>query len=302
MTSRTRDVTARIDRKVFGGTQEVANDSGPRRARHETVERLISHLGRPLHTPSGRLSAEPAHRNDWTVGDAPDIEGLDDPQRRTLARCWLRDGLAEHAAVASFARFTVQLLALGAPPQLVRASQRASLDLVRHAEICFGLASHYRGRALGPGQLDAIAAFEGATKPRAAVMTAVREGCVGDTISAMAATVAAEHCTDPVVAKVLRRIAVDDTRHAGMAWRFVRWALSQPELGPLETAVDEAFQAALGDHPMVDEQAAPEWMRVRGRLSDAERAYLAASTLREVIVPCVDRLLDAHDDVGAIDG
>jgi hypothetical protein len=291
MTSRTRDASARVGRKDFGIVKKVASRGSGRRTRHGTFERLISHLGRPLHTSEGRLAAEPTTRDDWQSGETPSLEGLSPEQCARLSRCWLRDGLSQHAAIAGLARFTIQLLALGAPPQLIRASQRASLDLVRHAEICFGFASAYGGEALGPAGLDATPRLFEDPTPRAVVVAAIREGCVGDTISAMAATVAAEHCREDLVAKVLRRMAVDSTRHAGLAWRFVRWALNESRLGTLDDAVDEAFEAALADHPIVDEKPAPAWMRVRGRLSDPERAMLAASTLREVIVPCADRLL-----------
>lgn len=297
MTSRTRDASARVPRKVFRTLKKGVTEDGGRRARAKTIERLVSHLGRPLHVDQDRRNAPPSIRDDWHRRDtSPPLDGLSGRQRETLARAWLRDGLAEHATVASHARFTLQLLSLGAPPQLVRASQRASLDVIRHAEDCFGLASAYAGRTLGPGVLDTTGALDGPIDLRQAVIVAIRGGCVCDTISAMSATVAAEQCTDAVIAKVLRRIAVDQTRHAGLAWRFVRWALNRPGGDLVTSAIEEAFEVALADHPPVEEKPAPAWMRERGRLSDEERACLAASTLREVIVPCAEAVLELTDD------
>jgi hypothetical protein len=46
----------------------------------------------------------------------------------------------EHASVAAFARFTLDLLALGAPADLVQSAQQALGDEIAHAELCFGLA------------------------------------------------------------------------------------------------------------------------------------------------------------------
>jgi hypothetical protein len=61
--------------------------------------------------------------------------------------------LLEHASVASFARFSLQLMAAGAPASLVEAAHRAALDEIEHARLTFRLASRYEGRALGPGPL-----------------------------------------------------------------------------------------------------------------------------------------------------
>lgn len=57
-----------------------------------------------------------------------------------VVKAWTTAARAEHASVASFARFTLQLLHLGAPADLVADAQQAGLDEVRHARLCFGVA------------------------------------------------------------------------------------------------------------------------------------------------------------------
>ena len=268
MTSRTRDGSARVPRKHFRARKKGVTETGERRRRRKTIERRRSGLLGPSRRP-----AEASARADWQRASTPDLAGLDEEQREALAQAWLNDGLTSHAAVASHARFTLRLLALGAPPDMVRASQRASMDVIRHAEDCFSFASAYGDRTLGPGELGDAGLIRQPTDAREAVMVAIRHGCIGDTIGAMAATVAAETCQDEIVAKVLRRIAVDQTRHAGLAWRFVRWATSDIDAG-LRRTVDEGFERALGEHPPVDEQPAPDWMRMRGRLSRQELSLI----------------------------
>jgi hypothetical protein len=49
---------------------------------------------------------------------------LDPRTRAALARAWAQDGVEEHASIAAFARFTVLLLSVGAPPDFVEAAQR----------------------------------------------------------------------------------------------------------------------------------------------------------------------------------
>jgi len=76
------------------------------------------------------------------------------PLSAALARVWADDGRAEYASIASFARLTLQLMAFGAPPRLIEASQQASLDEHRHAGVCFAEAARHAGRRVEPGPLD----------------------------------------------------------------------------------------------------------------------------------------------------
>jgi hypothetical protein len=132
----------------------------------------------------------------------------------------------EHASIAAFARFNLQLLSLGAPSDLVIACNRALADETRHAQLCFGLASHYAGKSLGPARLDIQHCFE--DNSLEAVMNLVLvEGCIGETVAALEALEGADSATDPVVRDVLQRIAQDEQAHAELAFKFMRWALTQ---------------------------------------------------------------------------
>ncbi len=82
---------------------------------------------------------------------ALDVSGLALEEREALGAAWLRNALMEHASIAAFARFTLELLAVGAPADLIRDSNAAASDETRHAELCFALASEYLGESEGPG-------------------------------------------------------------------------------------------------------------------------------------------------------
>ncbi|MDB4928218.1 MAG: hypothetical protein JWM10_702, partial [Myxococcaceae bacterium] len=75
--------------------------------------------GRPLEIDGRARTAALVATRAWE-GEraAPDGRGTDAVTRQGLADAWRRDALMEHASVASFARFTLQLMALGAPPEL----------------------------------------------------------------------------------------------------------------------------------------------------------------------------------------
>src|SRR6185312_798984 len=138
--------------------------------------------GRPFLDGNVMLGAAPCARADW-LGTPLHLEtGLDVTMRNALGRAWLRDARLEHASIASFAKFTLQLLSLGAPAELVEATQHAALDEMTHAQACFGLASRYLGEALGPGELPMPSSMLVSSLAEAGA-AAVHEGCVAETIA-----------------------------------------------------------------------------------------------------------------------
>jgi hypothetical protein len=196
----------------------------------------VCDYGRPLTLADGPRTAAPTTRAGWTV-DAPTPRP--DPER---AARWTAVALAEHASVASFGRFALELLALGAPADLVAAAHAAALDEVHHARLAFGLASQFGGQAVGPGPLALGDLRVGADLVALAVATA-REGCVAETLSALQVAIARDHHDGPE-REVLTTLADDEARHAALAWRTLRWAL---DVGGDE--VRAAVAAALRDPP-----------------------------------------------------
>jgi hypothetical protein len=251
--------------------------------------------GRPFVSGGGARLAEVAPRSDWLSrspgGDAAELE------RETalaLRAAWLDDARGEHASVASFARFTLELLGLGAPAELVLDAQRAALDEIEHTRLCFAVVARISGETLGPGPLDASDAA-----PRrslaACAAAAVREGCVGETIAAAIASAELDRARDPAARRALERIAADEARHAEASYRFVAWALATGS-ADVKRAVRLAFEQALGEPafgasdmpPGVDLDA---WHRF-GRLTPSERRDVARATLCDVIGPCAARLAE----------
>lgn len=229
-----------------------------------------------------------------------------------LADHWTRVARAEHASVASFARFAAQLLAVGAPPQLIRDAARAAVDETRHARAALRLAAQHRGHDCSFGPLDVRHSLAPSSSAQpldrsellvALTLACVDEGCVGETLSALEMLHAAETCRDasPTLARLLEGIAADELRHATLAWRFVAWALDQhPELRP---AVARRFAQAL---PRREAGPAPEivsehdqQLLAHGCLPEAHRARLRRQGLAELIEPCAQALLARADTHGA---
>lgn len=251
--------------------------------------------GRPFIVDGAALRAGAVTRADWASGDLLETSDLDPTTREALAAAWLDDALFEHASIASFARFTFDLLAFGASPELVAMAQRAAADEVEHATSCFELASGFAGRHVGPGPL-AVDARVGPSTLAAAAVAAFREGCVGETLAALQAEAQIEGAIDARVRAALRKIAEDEARHAELAWRFVRWAITEGgqsvrllvarELERVVQEVEARPAAQLRDGVDLD-----AW-RAHGRLTPAEERRCHLDALRDVVVPCARALVD----------
>lgn len=183
--------------------------------------------GRPfLVLGEGRV-AQAVTSNAWLIETTmPQLAGLSEAERSARADHFTRMGQLEHGSIAAFARFQLQLLSLGAPPELVDACTQALADETAHARLCFTLASAYAGRNIGPGPLD-VSSSLCATSLLEVVDLVLDEGCFGEAGAALEALEAAELETDPVLVAAYRRIAADEQRHAELAFRFVRWALER---------------------------------------------------------------------------
>jgi hypothetical protein len=183
--------------------------------------------GRPFLVAEEARVAPLEKRPDWCEASAPPrVTDLTDHERRALAEHWSAMGQMEHASIAAFARFALELLALGAPAALVTGAHEAMADETAHARAAFTLASAYAGRTLGPGPLPIDGAL-GASTARSTFATLLREGCIGETLAAVEATEALADATDAAVRAALARISSDETRHAELAWRTAAWLVER---------------------------------------------------------------------------
>ncbi len=222
----------------------------------------LSVCGRPFLIEAQARVAPLRDSRQWGLENLlPQLDHLTEQERSEQAAHWARLGQMEHASIAAFARFSLQLLALGAPPELVEACTRALADETRHARLCFQLASTYAGHGVSPGPLDVEHSLA-ATELLDVVDLVIAEGCVGETSAALEALEAAEAATDPVISGVYSQIAEDEQRHAALAFRFLRWALAQADCD------------------------------VRSRINAALRALASTAVARDVVAPCLQALLN----------
>ena len=244
--------------------------------------------GRPLFEGDAVVVAELEPGTSWNAEPVA-VAPVDPTLASRLAAEWIDDALAEHASVASFARATLELMAHAAPAHLLEGCQRAALDEVRHAKLCFALAAAYGAAATCPGRLAS-------PPPRSFDLASLaastfREGCVAETTAALAAERALSRCRDPAVRRVLGIIAEDEARHAVLAWRTVAWALGRGGRGVAGALRAEAARR----RPRASVASCTnEGLGAYGRLDEESRARVSDDAWREVVEPALAAALSAR--------
>ncbi len=200
--------------------------------------------GRPLLDGEDMIVAPLRPGSSWSCdplevaapADRPD-SALDPALRARIGELWVEDARMEHAAIAAFERATLELMAMAAPPELLGEVQIAAADEVIHAQRCFGLAARFSGQQREPGPLTTldprVIGLAGDRDPEQVRADWVRlaldtfiEGCVGETIATLIARRGMRRCEDPASHATLEKIVDDEGRHAGLAWRTIRWITS----------------------------------------------------------------------------
>ncbi len=246
--------------------------------------------GRPLLREAGPVLAGFA-RTRWIDASLPlpDLAGLSPAERSRLARFWASVGAHEHSSIAAFHRVALELLAHGAPEPLLAAGQRAALDEARHARHAFTLASAFAGATIGPAALPLGTSMDLAPTLEALAVRTVREGCIEETMSLLAAQRMLAGTRDPAVRRVLVALVRDERRHVDLAWKTVRWAV---DVGgaPVRDSVAIAFAEARAPVP-TDPEPLSARLSGWGAVSDQHLCEAAAAGLREAIRPVARQLV-----------
>ena len=229
----------------------------------------------------------------WKIGQVPRIF-TNQSLNQAIAQEFSTQGEGEHASVASFARHTLQLLTMVAPPSLLTGSQKAALDEIKHAKMCYGIAEAFLGKTIQPSTLD----IEGSVKLHGGeenLQSVINEGCIGETISAVRAQLGAHYAKQPMVKDSLETIAADEANHAQLAWNTVQWAITRyPEL---QTIAKETFKARL-DRPLINLNSVPmdhcydcekdSSLHDNGLLLDEDQLNTEVLSIQNVIHPVVE--------------
>ena len=243
--------------------------------------------GRPLRVDGEHVAAQTRTREDWLSDFSLNVDELSAEQLNHLSCLWREAALAEHASVAAFAKFVLELMWMGAPAELVAEAQEAMGDEIRHAKLCFALTSIFSGASVGPGSF-AEAASSGQLSIEEMMLGVVIDGCINETIAASIAQVESELARDAALSAVLADLAADERRHSALSWKALRWLLSEhpDKLEDVHRWFDQGLEAQ-----WKKEESSHEWTHSWGRLSGQEKQSVVRQTIQEVIGPCAKKLL-----------
>lgn len=256
------------------------------------AERTLCGIGRPFLVESEARLADAVLRGDWLLDfetNLARLQGGQSPEKRErLADGWRTIARMEHASIAAFARFQLQLLSLGAPAALVEATNQALVDETLHARTAFALTSLLSGTAEGPGPLEIRGALGDESIEDIALMVLL-EGCIGETTAAMEAKWAAEQCGEGTLRELLEGIARDEKRHSDLAWQFIAWAtLGRPHL--TTELLSRAFSESKNQKRVASVETDEEWISAYGLVPERVRNELRARALNDIVVPCLAAL------------
>lgn len=177
-------------------------------------------------------------------------EGIAEPDvtsARAIGQVFAARAYLEAVSVHAFARLERELRAHGAPAHLLRDVRRARRDEIRHTAMMARLARRFGAAPQAPKPLaDDIPV-------RSLVAIACEnavEGCVRETYGAVVGMLEAATTGDRDVARAMAQIAIDECRHAELAWEVAAWAetrLDGPDHDAVHRARDQAVRALARD-------------------------------------------------------
>ncbi|WP_224372743.1 ferritin-like domain-containing protein [Hyalangium versicolor] len=172
-----------------------------------------------------------------------------------VAAAWRAQAGMEAASVAAFAHLSNELLALGAPAHLIEKAHWDALDEIRHARLCYGLATAMDGQAQGPAPFPAAVLTRDRRLDVASLAAeCMVESCLLEAASARVAGVLSSRSEGPAeIRAVLDIIAVDEARHAAHGWEIISWCREVAG-----TAIDAELRRALSRVDVASAQAAVE--------------------------------------------
>ncbi len=292
--SDTMDVVDALDAGDPGSAQTDEGDQETETEEPQSVD------GRPF-IVDGSLRTSPVRAGSgWSAPSAVPVEHLTNEQRVLLSAHWTRAAQGEHASIASFSRFTLELLHLGAPGELVVQCADALRDEVRHARIALSMAAAYAGHSLAPGPLDISGSLTSSTDAATILRMTIQGGCINETLAIAALQAALSRTRVPAIQDILRDLISDESRHAALAWQTASWMIERwPALRPIAVqtfdewelrppTTNETVTAALEEHRR-DPQ--PKQLEEQGYLSPAQHHAALRHAMKMVVEPCKATLL-----------
>ena len=216
-----------------------------------------------------------------------------------LLKHWRSIAQLEHSSIASFSRLTLELMALSAPANLLLETQQAAADEVKHAQSALEIVSALHQKPMQFAQFPSET-ISIRTDRDAIMRSCVQEACLGETLG----VIEAENELDlirqadgpKVLTDRLSTVLADESKHATLAWRTLRWLLesdapcTQERARRLDLIAETVYSTA--QHLLKPEASQPLMTHHSlGLLTDLERTLFRAQGFQEVVLPVLVEFL-----------
>jgi len=248
--------------------------------------------GTPLEAEHQRLMRRRANPIPW---DRTTVAELSPAERQRLAETWTRRSAAEYLAVSTFAVLAIDLVAAGAPADVLSLCMRAGIDEVRHAELCLRMIEIYSGkRLMPPPGMSSLPDEPTRPKLHQALANAILVSCVSETYATTVLTATRDITTDPTTHAVLTSIYSDEVMHARLGWSYLRLALEQGGAAAIDAAAAMVPVALRGNANVIERERPvgeiTDKVRGHGLMTPAEEREIFSACVREVLVPGFEAL------------
>ena len=207
-------------------------------------------------------------------------------QRERAGTFYLTSALYEHASIASFQKFTLDLMRFGAPPHLLDLAQQATRDEIDHARSAFAIAEELLQRPVQPGDLDYTPTLCSSLKEFA--LSTLREGAIGETLAVLMAHEQLQGTEDEMIQEFLKQVIEDEAKHAELAWETLRWCLQKDP--SIRFALEEILREPCSLVPSMYPQDAIVQLGVPSQKSMKKVIEMG---YERVIIPSIQSLLEA---------
>jgi hypothetical protein len=261
--------------------------------------------GTPLESEHQRLMFRRDLPIPWKDSTA---DALTAPERSRLAETWRRRAAAEYLAVSTFSVLAIDLVAAGAPADILSHCVRAQLDEIRHAELAIRMVEIYGGKRIEPpAGMSSLPDKPESDKLQQAAANTLLVSCVSETYATTVLTATRDLTTDPVAHAVLTSIYSDEIMHARLGWAYLRYAIEKGGQGVRDAAAAMVPRALRGVANVIERERpvgeVTEAVRKHGLMTPAEERVIYSRCVAEVLVPGFEALGvacgSAVDDYGA---
>ncbi len=248
--------------------------------------------GTPLEPEHQRLMRRRQAAIPWAESTAGELTSA---ERERLAGTWTRRCAAEYLAVSTFSVLAIDLVAAGAPADVLSLCLRAGIDEVRHAEMCLRMVEIYGGqRILPPPGMSRLPDDPKRPKVHQAMANTMLVSCVSETYATTILSATRDLTVDPAAQAVLTSIYSDEVMHARLGWAYLRYTLDRGGEAAIAAAAAMVPIALRGVANVVERErpigeVTPR-VRDHGLMTPAEERVIYSTCVREVLVPGFEAL------------